>query len=79
MNDWLWHDGGRLLLQAGAAALAGSVGSSLHTLGVDLVAIVVMTGFAAWFVRSEHRIVRFEGGIAFTGCVMLSGVTVERG
>lgn len=63
----------------GAAGLAGSVGTPLHTLGVDLVALVVMTGLAAAFIRSERTITRFEGGVVLACYVVFTVVTVGRG
>lgn len=63
----------------GAAGLAGSVGAPLHTLGVDLVGLLVMTGLAAAFIRTERTISRLEGGIALACYVMFTVVTVGRG
>ena len=63
----------------GAAGLAGSVGAPLHTLGVDLVALVVMTGLVAAFIRTERTISRLEGGIALTCYIVFTVITVGRG
>jgi cation:H+ antiporter len=63
----------------GAAALAGSVGAPLHTLGVDLVALVVMTGLAAAFIRTERTISRLEGGVAVALYAVFTALTVARG
>ncbi|MFM2417088.1 MAG: hypothetical protein RL385_1811 [Pseudomonadota bacterium] len=67
------------LLCLGAAGLAGSVGAPLPTLGVDLVALVVMTGLAAAFIRSERTISRLEAGVALACYVVFTVVTVGRG
>lgn len=63
----------------GAAGLAGSVGAPIHTLGVDLVALVVMTGLAARFIRTERSISRLEGGIAIALYAAFAALTVARG
>jgi cation:H+ antiporter len=63
----------------GAAGLAGSVDAPLHTLGVDLVALVVMTGLAAAFIRTERTISRLEGGVAVALYAVFTAVTVARG
>jgi cation:H+ antiporter len=63
----------------GAAGLAGSVGAPLHTLGVDLVALVVMTGLAAAFIRTERTISRLEGGVAVALYAVFTALTVARG
>jgi cation:H+ antiporter len=63
----------------GAAGLAGSVGAPLYTLGVDLVALVVMTGLAAAFIRTERTISRLEGGVAATLYAVFTALTVVRG
>ncbi len=63
----------------GAAGLAGSVGAPLHTLGVDLVALVVMTGLAAMFIRTERTISRLEGGAAVALYAVFTALTIARG
>lgn len=63
----------------GAAGLFGPVGAPLATLGVDLVALVVMTGLAGAFIRSARTISRLEGGIALACYAVFVLVTVERG
>jgi cation:H+ antiporter len=63
----------------GAAGLAGSVGATLHTLGVDLVGLLVMTGLAAAFIRTERTISRLEGGVAVALCAVFTALTVARG
>jgi cation:H+ antiporter len=63
----------------GAAGLAGSVGAPLHRLGVDLVALLVMTGVAAAFIRTERTISRLEGGVAVALYAVFTAVTVVRG
>lgn len=63
----------------GAAGLAGSLGAPLHTLGADLVALVVMTGLAAAFIRTERHISRLEGGVAVALYAMFTAITVARG
>jgi len=55
------------------------LGAPLHTLGVDLFALVFMTGIAAMFIRSERTISRHEGGIAVTLYVAFAVVTIVRG
>jgi cation:H+ antiporter len=67
------------LLCLGAAGLAGSVGVPLHTLGVDLVALAVMTGLAAVFIRSARTISRLEGGIAVALYAVFTAMTLARG
>ncbi len=67
------------LLCLGAAGFAGSVGAPLHTLGVDLAALVVMTGLAAAFIRCERSISRLEGGVAITLYAVFTAITVARG
>jgi len=68
-----------VLLCLGASALAGPVRAPLHTLGVDLAALVLMTGIAAMFIRSERTISRREGGVAVTLYVAFAVVTIVRG
>jgi cation:H+ antiporter len=63
----------------GAAGLAGSVGAPLHTLAVDLVALVVMTGLAAVFIRTERTISRLEGGVAVALYAVFTALMVARG
>ncbi|MCC6406434.1 MAG: calcium/sodium antiporter [Planctomycetes bacterium] len=67
------------LLCLGAAGIAGSVGAPLQTLGVELVALVVMTGVAAAFIRSERTISRLEGGLAVALYAVFTALTVARG
>jgi cation:H+ antiporter len=68
-----------ILLCLGAAGLAGSVGAPLRTLGVDMVALVLMTGLIAAFIRTERFISRTEGAIALTLYAVFMGVSVWRG
>lgn len=68
-----------VLLCLGASALAGPVRAPLHTLGVDLAALVFMTGIAAMFIRSERTISRREGAVAVTLYVAFAVVTIVRG
>ncbi|MBC7171169.1 MAG: calcium/sodium antiporter, partial [Polyangiaceae bacterium] len=49
----------------GAAGLAGSVRAPLSTLAVDLVALVVVTAVAGFFIRGARTITRPEGALAF--------------
>jgi cation:H+ antiporter len=63
----------------GAAGLVGSVGAPLHTLGVDLAALAVMTGIAAALIRRERNISRLEGGIAVTLYAVFSVLTIANG
>jgi cation:H+ antiporter len=67
------------LLCLGAAALAGSVAAPLSTLGLDIVALVVMTALAAVFIRTERFISRSEGGIVVALYVVFAVITVARG
>ncbi len=68
-----------VLLCLGASALTGPVRAPLHALGVDLAALVLMTGIAAMFIRSERTISRREGGVAVTLYVAFAVVTIVRG
>ena len=63
----------------GVASLAGSVSAPLGTLGVDLVALVVMTGLAATFVRSERTISRLEGALLVVLYCVFSAVVLVQG
>ena len=63
----------------GAAGLTGSVGAPIHTLGVDLVALVAMTGLAVLFIRSERTISRLEGGVAVTLYAVFTALAIARG
>lgn len=63
----------------GGAGLAGTVGAPLRTLGVDLVALAVMTGLAALFIRSERNISRIEGGTVVALYAMFTAITLARG
>lgn len=67
------------LLCLGAAGLAGSVGTPFHKAGFDLVALMLMTGLAAAFIRSERTISRLEGGVALAFYVVIASLTVARG
>jgi len=53
-----------VLLCLGLSGLAGPVGAPLAALRFDLIALGVMTGLAAAFIRTERTITRFEGGVA---------------
>lgn len=68
-----------VLLCLGTAGLAGSVSASLHSEAVDLVALMVVTGLGALFIRTERTITRVEGGIALTLYVAFVLITVMRG
>lgn len=63
----------------GAAGLAGSVTGQLQALGADLVALLLMTGLAAAFIRSERIISRLEGGMALAGYAVFVASTIARG
>jgi cation:H+ antiporter len=63
----------------GAAGLAGSVAAPLQTLAVDLVALVVMTGVAVAFIRTERIISRFEGGVAVALYAVFMALTLAQG
>jgi len=68
-----------VLLCLSASALAGVVAAPLSSLALDLGALVVMTGLAALYIRTERLITRVEGAIAVTlyGVFML--VVIARG
>jgi cation:H+ antiporter len=68
-----------VFLCLGAAALAGPVAASFVTLGVDLAALVIMTSFAAAFIRSERVVSRREGAIVLALYVTFVVITVLRG
>jgi cation:H+ antiporter len=63
----------------GAAGLAGAVGAPLGTVAFDLAALLVMTGVAACFIRSERTITRLEGGVAVALYALFMAITVARG
>lgn len=67
------------LLCLGAAGLVGSVGVPLRTLGVELVALGVMTGLAAVSIRSARTISRLEGGAAVALYAAFTALTLVRG
>ena len=62
----------------GAASLAGPVAAPLPTVGVDLVALGVMTALAAVFIRTERIISRREGAVAVILYAVFAVVTVAR-
>jgi cation:H+ antiporter len=68
-----------VFLCLGAAGLAGNMSSPIRALGVDLVALAVMTFLAGAFIRSARMISRFEGALvlllyaAFMVIVVASG------
>jgi len=68
-----------VLLCLGASALAGVVAAPISSLAFDLGALVVMTGLAALYIRTERLITRVEGAVAVTlyGVFML--VVIARG
>lgn len=68
-----------VFLCLGAAGLAGPTGAPLQTLSVDLAALVLMTGIAATFIRTERTISRSEGAIAVALYVIFAAITVVRG
>jgi len=63
-----------VFLCLGASALAGVVAAPLSSLALDLGALVVMTGLAALYIRTERLITRGEGAVAVTlyGVFMLA-------
>lgn len=63
----------------GAAGLAGAVRAPLATLGFELAALVVMTGVAAVFIRSERTVSRLEGAVALALYFGFMVITVVRG
>ncbi len=68
-----------VFLCLGAAALAGSVDAPLRTIRLDLGALVVMTGLAALFIRSERTISRTEGAFAVALYVAFTAIAVSIG
>jgi cation:H+ antiporter len=68
-----------VFLCLGAAGLAGSVGGSLQSLRFDLLALVLMTGLVAVFIRTERTISRVEGGLALALYCGFTVLTVMRG
>ncbi len=53
-----------VLFCLGSAALVGNVGMPMSEIGFDLVALAVMTGLMALYIRRERTISRVEGGVA---------------
>lgn len=68
-----------VLLCLGASSMAGSVARALSTLGLELVALGVMTALAATFIRTERTISRLEGAIVLALYVVFSVAVVVRG
>jgi len=68
-----------VLLCLGASSLAGSVAGSLAMLGVDLVALGVMTVLAASFIRTKRTISRWEGATVLVLYAAFMVVSVVRG
>jgi cation:H+ antiporter len=68
-----------IFLCLGAAGLAGTIAAPLRALGVDLIALVVMTGLAATFIRSERTISRLEGAMAVLLYAVFMALTVSNG
>lgn len=63
----------------GAAGLVGAVGAPLHTLGIDLAALLLMTVLAATFIRTERTISRREGTSAVALYAVFMVLVVARG
>ena len=63
----------------GAAGLAGTVGAPLSTLAVELLALALMTGLAAAFIRTERTISRAEGAVALALYIIIVAFSVIRG
>ena len=68
-----------VLLCLGAAALAGPVGAPLHSVGLDLAALVVITILLGFFIRAPRTISRVEGGSLLTLYVVFMVAVVIRG
>lgn len=68
-----------VLLCLGAAGLAGSIAAPFDSLRGDLTALVLFTGLAALFIRSERTVTRLEGATALAGYVAFSVLVVVRG
>jgi cation:H+ antiporter len=63
----------------GSAALAGATGAPLHSLIIDMAALMVMTALVALFIRTERTVTRHEGAAALALYVTFAIVTVIRG
>ncbi len=63
----------------GAASIAGTVAAPLCTIWIDLVALFVMTGMGAAFIRTERTISRLEGGVAVALYAAFTALIVARG
>jgi Ca2+/H+ antiporter len=59
--------------------LAGDVRAPLASIGVDLVALVVMTVLAAIYFRTERKVTRLEGAFALACYLAFLGLTIFRG
>jgi cation:H+ antiporter len=68
-----------VFLCLGAASLAGEVHSPLRALEVELLALVVMTGLAATFIRTERTISRREGALAVALYCVFNAVLIVAG
>jgi cation:H+ antiporter len=68
-----------VFLCLGAAGLAGDVRAPLASIGVDLVALVVMTVLAAIYFRTERKVTRLEGAFALACYLAFLGLTIFRG
>jgi cation:H+ antiporter len=58
-----------VVLILGASGLAGSVGAPLSTLVLDMVALGLLTGFAAIVVATRLRVSRLDGVLLLLGYV----------
>ncbi len=67
------------LMCLGAAGMAGSVGAPLASLAFELGALLLMTGLAAVFIRSQRLITRAEGAVALALYIAFMVVSVLRG
>lgn len=63
----------------GAAGIAGPVGAPLSSVGLDLLALGVMTALAALFIRTARHISRAEGATVLLLYAGFTAVTVLRG
>lgn len=68
-----------VFLCLGIAAFFGPVGVPLRKAWFEIGALVVMTGTATWFIRSERTITRREGGAMLVLYATFMAVTLSRG
>lgn len=68
-----------VLLVLGASGIAGPVAAPLHSLGVDVAALLIITLLGALFIRTERTITRREGAVAVALYAGFMLVTALRG